>query len=126
MSDILLVDDEKDVLDTIKTALEGSGFMVHGFTNPEKAVAHIRKGCKHCKILVTDVRMPQMSGFEVARQINNLRPDMKIVIMTAFEMHLSEVQTVLPSVKADDFITKPFPPSRLMRIVRPLCESIIA
>jgi response regulator RpfG family c-di-GMP phosphodiesterase len=48
-----------------------------------------------------------MNGFEVARTVKQIRPSIKIVFITAFEINKSEFEKVLPSTKVDAFITKP-------------------
>ena len=58
--------------------------------------------------MLSDIRMPGKTGFELVRQLQELRPEMKIVLMTAFKINKSEAQLVLPSTKVDAFIGKPF------------------
>jgi YesN/AraC family two-component response regulator len=51
--------------------------------------------------------MPEMNGFELVREAKHLNPDIKTVIMTAFEINESEFSKVMPSTKVDDFVRKP-------------------
>jgi len=115
-----LVDDDKDIHTITKLGLERAGYQVHGFTDPFEAVTHLEQGCKDCDLLITDIRMPHMTGFELVRKVKELRPEMKIIMMTAFEVNMVELHAVLPSAPVDNVIRKPFMPSKLMEIITPL------
>jgi len=106
-SSVLLIDDDKDVLTVLKRSLELKGMYTYGFANPILAVEHFRNNAANYDIVVTDIRMPDMNGFEVARAVREIRPDIKIAFITAFEINKSEFEKVLPSTKVDAFIAKP-------------------
>lgn len=106
-SSVLLIDDDEDVLTVLKRSLEIKGVNTYGYTNPVLAVEHFRNNAANYDIVLTDIRMPQMNGFEVARAVKEIRPDIKLVFITAFEINKSEFEKVLPSTKVDAFITKP-------------------
>ena len=63
--------------------------------------------CHHPDVVVTDIRMPRMNGFELYRKIKEKNPSMKIVFITAFEINKEEFSNVLPSIEVKDFIIKP-------------------
>jgi DNA-binding response OmpR family regulator len=121
---ILIVDDEPDILTTFKRSLELAGYSTYGFTNPSAALEHFRQNPKAYQIVITDVRMPGMSGFELAREIRNLDRDVKIIIMSAFEMNMSEVKKVLPSLKVDDIVKKPVRLDKLTTIIQAVAQEI--
>ena len=121
-SSVLLIDDNKDVLTALKRSLEIKGVNTHGFTNPVLAVENFKNNAANYDIVVTDIRMPQMNGFEVARTVKKIRPDIKLAFITAFEMNKSEFEKVLPSTKVDVFITKPVKPSTFVKIIKGLIE----
>lgn len=104
---VMVVDDEKDILSVVTRSLENAGINVHGFDSPQAALQHIKSGCHDCRLLLSDVRMPQMSGFEFVRKVKQLRPEMTVLLMTAFEINKDEFDKVLPSTKVDGFIRKP-------------------
>lgn len=106
-SSVLLIDDDEDILTALKLSLERKGMNTYGFTNPVLAVEHFRNNAANYDIVVTDIRMPDMNGFEVARAVKEVRPDIKIAFITAFEINKSEFEKVLPSTKVDAFIAKP-------------------
>ena len=114
---ILVVDDDKDIVRVIQLGLENAGFRVHAFTDPILALQHVEQGCKQCEILVSDIRMPEMNGFQLVKRIRQIRPDMKLVMMTAFEVNRKEFESIFPSTRIDNLIRKPFPPSKLVSMV---------
>jgi two-component system response regulator FlrC len=68
-------------------------------------------------MLITDVRMPGYSGFDIARRSRAVVPDLPVVFMTAFEINQTEFEKMFPSLKVEDFLQKPFRMNRLLRIV---------
>src|SRR4029079_16344124 len=98
-SKILLVDDEQDILLIMKKALTGQD--VTGFSDPRAAFNTIKNNPEEYCILVVDVRMPGMNGFELAREAKKLNENIKVILMTAFEVHISELKQVLPSTRVD-------------------------
>lgn len=105
---ISVVDDEKDIVSVISRSIEkNSSIKVHGFHNPVVALEHIRTGCNDCWLLLSDVRMAEMSGFELVKKVKLLHPEMVILLMTAYEIRKQDLDVALPSTKIDGFIQKP-------------------
>jgi CheY-like chemotaxis protein len=119
---VLLIDDDKDILTVLKRSLELKGMNTYGFTNPVLAVEHFRNNATNYDMVVTDIRMPQMNGFQVARAVKEIRQDIKLILITAFEMNKSEFEKVLPSTKVDAFITKPVKPDTFVKIINGLMQ----
>jgi DNA-binding NtrC family response regulator len=117
---ILVVDDDIDTLTLTGRSLEHAGFKVHAFADPLIALHHIQKDCKYCQVLVSDVRMPALTGFQLVRKIKDLRPEMKVMLMTMFEVNKPEFEAVFPSTPIDEVIRKPFTPSQLLEKIRGL------
>jgi CheY-like chemotaxis protein len=108
---VLLVDDDTEILTIFKHSLAQAGMHTYAFTNPMLAVEHFRRNANSYDIVVTDIRMPHMNGFQVARAVKQIRPDIKIVFATSFDIKKSEFDKVFPSIGADAFITKCIKPS---------------
>ncbi|MCI0560721.1 MAG: response regulator [Nitrososphaera sp.] len=119
----MIVDDDSDILATVGKGLEEAGFSVHAFSDPIRAIQHVEDGCSECKVLVSDVRMPHMTGFQLIRRVKDLKPDMKVVLMTAFEVNMKEFESVFTSTTVDNVIRKPFPPSKLAEILKSIYQS---
>jgi DNA-binding NtrC family response regulator len=115
---VMVVDDDRDILITAGRSLVNAGFKVHGFDHPLEALQHVENGCKDCQVLVSDVRMPALTGFQLIRKVKDLRPEMKVVMMTMFEVNKREFEAVFPSTPIDDVIRKPFVPSQLVEKIR--------
>lgn len=121
-SSVLLIDDDKDILTVLRHSLDIKGVNAFGFTNPALAVEHFKNNAANYDIVVTDIRMPEMSGFEVARAVKEIRPDIKIAFITAFEISKSEFEKVLPSTKVDAFITKPVKSETFVEIIKEVMQ----
>ena len=104
---ILVVDDEEDIARIIKQGLEQNGFQAEAYTDPSVAMEHFRHYSKEYCVVLTDYRMPGMTGFQVAREAKLTNPDIKVILTTAFEIKQEEFSKVLPSTRIDDFIEKP-------------------
>jgi DNA-binding NtrC family response regulator len=103
---ILLVDDDQDILTIMKKAL--SSFPVTAFSDPKAAYNAIKNNPTGYSILITDLRMPGMTGFELAREAKKNHPNILIILMTGFEIKLSEFGLVFPSTRVDALVKKPF------------------
>ena len=117
---VMVVDDDRDILTVATRALERAGFRVHGFADPILALQHVEGGCENCAVMVADIQMPGMSGFQLVRRVKDLRPDLKVIMMTAFEVNKSEFESVFPSTAVDKLMQKPFPLTQLTDSVEEL------
>ncbi len=115
---ILIVDDDMDTLTVTGRSLEHAGFKVHAFADPLMALQHIHDDCKYCRVLVSDIRMPALTGFQLVRRVKDLRPEMIVIMMTMFEVNEREFEAVFPSTRIDGVIRKPFSPSHLVEKMR--------
>jgi CheY-like chemotaxis protein len=107
---VMVVDDEKDILRIIKRDLEASNntFTVDIFSSSEQALqAFEGHPSDYYDLILTDIRMPKMNGFELYRRIKEKNPAVKIAFITAFEINKEEFNKVLPSIDVKDFIIKP-------------------
>jgi len=105
----MIVDDEKDILSILKSGLEAKGrFLVDTFSSGETAVKTFATNPpNHYDLILTDIRMPKMNGFEVYRKIREKNSSVPIAFITAFEINEDEFSKVMPSIKVKDFIKKP-------------------
>jgi DNA-binding NtrC family response regulator len=65
--------------------------------------------------LVSDVRIPELTGFQLVRKVRDLRLEMKVIMMTMFEVNKREFEAVFPSTLIDAIIRKPFTPWQLVQ-----------
>ena len=114
---VMVVDDERDILRIIKRDLEANNntFTVDIFSSSEQALqAFEGHPSDYYDLILTDIRMPRMNGFELYRRIKEKNPTMKIAFITAFEINREEFNKVLPSIDVKDFIIKPISMSDLI------------
>jgi CheY-like chemotaxis protein len=119
---VVLVDDDKDILTTLKHGLEANNYQVYAFDSPLEALEYMKQVNSH-EVLISDIRMPAMTGFELAKQVNKDHPDMWIILLTSFEIHRSEFEKIFPSTKIDALINKPVSINRLVDAVDVLVTS---
>ncbi|MDA3917658.1 MAG: hybrid sensor histidine kinase/response regulator [Deltaproteobacteria bacterium] len=100
---ILLVDDEQDIREVIEISLSGSGYTVFTAENGKQALDIFKK--EKPLIVLTDIKMPGMSGIDLLRKIKNINPDTEVIIITGH----GDTDLAIKSLKyeAIDFITKP-------------------
>ena len=117
---VLVVDDELDILGVIKRSLEAGGGVIHvyAFTSPIEALEHFKLNFNNFALVLPDIRMPGMSGFEFIRRIRQINPTIKALLMSAFEFNNNERSSALGSIIVDDFVQKPVSPRKLTSIVQ--------
>ena len=105
---ILAVDDELDIVNLIKQSLDMRGFKVCTFTNALAALEHFKSNSRYYDIVISDIRMPGMNGYEFIKHVKNINPKVKIVLMSAFEINDKQFHNLLADIKVDAFLQKPF------------------
>jgi CheY-like chemotaxis protein len=112
---ILFVDDEKDVTLTIKTILEETElFHVDTFNDPDLALKRFKPN--FYALVIIDIMMPKMSGFELYEQLKRLDSNLKVCFLTASEMYHQEIRKVEHCALNEDlFLQKPISNEDLVR-----------
>ncbi len=113
---ILIVDDDRDIALLIKISLEKSGLSESYFTDPVTALDEFRLHSADYSLILSDVRMPHINGYQLVQQVKKIRPDIKVVIMSAFEFDLDLPDNFARS-DVDEFIEKPISVEKLNEIV---------
>jgi DNA-binding NtrC family response regulator len=107
LANLLVVDDDSDIAHVLKQGLLKNRFLVTAFTNPEEALKNFQSNSKDYCLMLSDIRMPGMSGIRLARKVKEINPNVKVVLMTAFEINDNEFSKVFPSTQVDGFVQKP-------------------
>ena len=102
---IMLVDDDKDILVILKKGLEMKDFEVHTFYDPIEALEKFKPD--YYDIILTDVRMPGLNGFELYRRIRKQDEKAKVFFLSAIDIYENEVKLAFPNLDPDMFIHKP-------------------
>ena len=119
---ILIVDDEKTLCSVFKAGLLESGYDCETALNGKAALELIKS--ESFDMMITDIIMPGMDGFELTEQVKKIKPDIIVIIMTGFQQEESYERAI--ALGAADFIKKPFALNELaMRIERVLRDAKI-
>jgi two-component system OmpR family response regulator len=108
MKKILLVDDDPDANLSLSILLRDRGFDVDSFTSPSDALKYFRRN--YYDLLVLDVRMPNMDGFEMYGAIREVDTKTKICFFTAAELdnyRVAEMEDMMEELGEECFISKP-------------------
>src|SRR5690242_15470374 len=81
---ILICDDEEGILKYLKKLLQTQGYVVETFSGGAELLRRLQEGEPDANLLLQDVRMPDMDGISVLKEVKKLLPPLPVVIMTAF------------------------------------------
>lgn len=115
---ILILDDEYDIVTLFQQVLKKQGFHVFGFTSPLHAVEHFQLNFMQYGLVISDLRMPVMNGYEFIKRVKDIKPEVKVFFMTAFEIDNIDFRRFLPSIRIDEFIGKPISAENLSATVK--------
>jgi CheY-like chemotaxis protein len=103
---ILIVDDEEDITSMFRIGLERHEFIVTSFNDSYEALAHFRPG--KYDLLLLDIRMPGMNGFELYQKMKDMDDKVKVCFLTAFEEYRQDFQQTFPSLdEVNCYLKKP-------------------
>jgi DNA-binding NtrC family response regulator len=109
---VLVVDDEPILLRLMERALTEAGYLVQGASNGLRALELIGSSPCPPDILVTDLRMEPLNGFDLARLVTAKHPDMQVLLISGYDADHTEPPW--------PFLRKPFVPEALVRAVEQL------
>lgn len=119
---ILIVDDDPDIILTFKNGLESHGFEVDSYNDPLLALKNFKPN--FYDLLLIDIRMPAMTGFEFYQKINKIDKKANVCFITAFEFYYKTLLEEFPDLDRKCFIQKPITIDSLVkRIKTDLIES---
>jgi two-component system alkaline phosphatase synthesis response regulator PhoP len=110
---ILVVDDEKNIVELAKLYLEKEGYRVEGAYDGTEALAKIES--LQPALVVLDLMLPEIDGWEVCRRVRG-ESDVPIIMLTARDDDVDKIVGL--EMGADDYLTKPFNPRELLARVR--------
>jgi CheY-like chemotaxis protein len=117
MQTILVVDDDPEVLALAVEVLQRAGYTLLGTEDPRHALQLVRAHAEPLHLLLSDVVMPLMSGLELAAEVRAIRPEVKILLMSAH--HTEEIEDYRTRLApGEPFLDKPFTIPALERAVR--------
>jgi DNA-binding NtrC family response regulator len=106
---ILVLDDECDIVTVIKTALENQKYSVFCFTESPIALEHFRNNYTYYGLVITDLRMPVMNGFDFIKSVRQIKSEIKVLLMSAFEINDDpDFADTFKTHNINGFLHKPF------------------
>ena len=116
MTKILIVDDDGDITLAFKKGLENDGFKVDVFNDPLEALSNFE--ASKYDLLLLDIRMPKMNGFELYKEMDKIDNNVKVCFITAFEVYYEALREVFPSMEVECFIRKPIEIGNLVKRIK--------
>ncbi|MFL6366826.1 MAG: response regulator [Nitrososphaeraceae archaeon] len=114
---IMMVDDEQDIARLFTIALQDNGFVVDVFNDPLSALSNYKAGLYD--LLLLDIKMPHMNGFELYQKIKDMDHQVKVCFITAYEESLNDMKKLFPSLEeVDCFVRKPIEMHNLVKMVK--------
>ncbi len=115
---ILIVDDEKSILFSLKAALSKEGYQVKSAENPSEALKFLEPGA--FQVIISDYDMPGMSGMDFLKQVKQIDPEAVFILMTAYGSEKLAIEAMKEG--AYDYFSKPFDIEEMRVIVAKACE----
>lgn len=101
----MIVDDEPDITESFGIALEDSGFEVDKYNDPAVALASFKPNVYG--LLILDIKMPKIDGFELYDKIKKMDEKVKVFFISAFEVDSPAIGKKYPGLKIENFLPKP-------------------
>ena len=117
---VLIVDDDPDITKLYSTALEGEGFKIDTYNGPRKALSDFKPD--YYDISLLDVRMPDMNGFDLYKEMKKLDSSMKVCFITGYEVNYKALQEIFPDMTQESYISKPTAVSDLKKHILHLLQ----
>jgi len=111
---ILIVDDDEQILELLREVLEEEGLITDSASDGEEALKKLEDGSYH--LVISDIRMPGIDGFEVLQQVKEKYKKTKVILMTGYTEEYDISDALI--LGADDYITKPFDDSKVILAVK--------
>jgi DNA-binding response OmpR family regulator len=116
---IMVVDDESDLTGFFKISLEYYGFVVDTFNEPKEALSNFKS--EYYDLVILDIKMPDIDGFELYRKIKEIDPTIKACFLTASEFYYKEFRHEdFRTLDKELFIRKPIENGELIKRIKRL------
>jgi DNA-binding response OmpR family regulator len=121
---ILVVDDEPDIVITLRTVLERNNFTVDAYTEPQQAIKSFKPDVYN--LLILDIKMPQMNGFELYKELRKIDEKIKVCFLTALsELHDYDAfkREVFPKSGQRYYVQKPIENDEILIRINEILDS---
>jgi DNA-binding response OmpR family regulator len=121
MKRIAIVDDEPDITAVLKKGLEQNGFAVDAFNDPRIALSDYKP--QYYDLMIIDIRMPNINGFDLYRELKKKDSAVKVCFLTAFEIYYEEFRKMFPNIDVRAFVRKPVGIAALVKQINAVIDS---
>ena len=115
-SKVLLVDDDPDISTVFSMGLKDEGFLVDSYNDPLEALSNFKPN--FYDILLIDINMPKMTGFELCTEILKFDVNVRICFITAGDINIQALRELYPTISVGCFIKKPVTINYLIKRIR--------
>lgn len=115
----MIIDDDEDILNLFHDFLIKQGYDVVTFLEPLRALQEIQSNPLKYSLIITDIRMPGISGIELVKRVSSVNEDLKVILMSAFEVNGDE----LKELTYNDHLQKPIHMNELARTIHDILKS---
>jgi DNA-binding NtrC family response regulator len=113
---VLVIDDDAGMLRALTKALNGEGLVVAGASDSARAIEYLMSGNWRFDVIITDLRMPGLDGIEVLDLVKSSRPNIPVIIITAYGTR--EAQAAAAELGAAAYLEKPVATEELLSAIR--------
>ena len=114
LRNVLIVDDEDSMRHLLSVILTDHGYAVRAVSNGEDALKEIQ--ARDYDVVLSDVRMPRMSGLELLAAVKRVQPELTFIVMSAYGTHEDAIEAM--KAGAYDYVSKPFKPDEVVLVLR--------
>lgn len=116
---IMIIDDDEDILNLFNDFLQKEGYAVVSYLDAIAALKEIEKRPQGYSLIITDIRMPGISGLELIQRVYRINQDIRVILMSAFEINGDD----LKELRHDKYIQKPIHMRTLVRMIDKMLKS---
>jgi DNA-binding NtrC family response regulator len=113
----MVVDDEEMLAEYVQALLERNGYTTKSFMDPKKAIEFFAANTKRVSLIISDIKMPGMSGTELAKKATEIKPDVPIILISAYSELLPEA---VSATNVRVFLEKPLMKTDLLQAIESL------
>lgn len=115
---LLVIDDEPAIREGVRRILESDSYKVETFASGQAALERIKQ--EAFDLVITDLKMPGLSGTDVLKSIKEIHPDLPVIFITGYSSVDNAVEVM--KLGAVDYIAKPFTPEEMLRVIKTALE----
>ena len=116
---IMIIDDDQDILNLFSDFLQNKGYDVVSYLDPIAALEEIEERPQGYSLIITDIRMPGISGLELIKRVCKINQDIRVILMSAFEINGSD----LKELRYDKHLQKPIHMRTLAQTIDKMLKS---